>query len=113
MAANGMSLVETLLPSVVRAAPQRTGGSIFGLTLIKLRFGFLEQELAQAAGSADSLVGDMKLKVVYKGVTYESLSDEKFIKVAGKTLPTLPQLHDEYDAGQATLESDNLPLFDE
>ena len=112
MEANRTSLVETLLPSVVSNPPthwRKHGSNPDKATLRAL----LEQELARVAGSADSLVGDMKLKVVYKGVTCESLSDEKFIKVVRKALPTLPQLHDEYDAAQAASESEQLPLFGE
>jgi len=43
----------------------------------------------------------MKVKAVFKGVTYESLSDPDFIRIAHEAIPSLDFLHDEYDAAKA------------
>jgi hypothetical protein len=46
----------------------------------------------------------MKVTVIFKDVTYESLSDPRFIEVAREALPGLQGLHEEYLAakGRAT-----------
>jgi hypothetical protein len=41
-----------------------------------------------------------KVTVIFKDVTYESLSDRKFIEVARKALPNLNMLHEEYLAAE-------------
>jgi hypothetical protein len=41
----------------------------------------LDREITDAFGSVDDLIANMKLKVVYKGVTYESLSDPEFQRI--------------------------------
>ena len=43
----------------------------------------------------------MKVNLIFKGVTYESLSDPEFIEVAGKNIPHLKFLYDEFDAARA------------
>ena len=47
---------------------------------------------------AEKLVGKMEVKVLYKAVTYESLSDPKFIDVAKKAFSTLENLLEEWEA---------------
>lgn len=56
----------------------------------------LNRDLARAIGSVEGLVGDMRVTVAYKDVTFESLSDETFLCAARKVFPTLPQLHAEF-----------------
>ena len=58
----------------------------------------LNRDLERAIGSVEGLVGEMRVTVVYKDVTYESLSDEKFLEAARKVFPDLPQLHAEFMA---------------
>ncbi len=111
MERNRETLVEVLFRSVLNNPPARWrkyfGSTPDPETIRRL----LENEIAKAAGSPERLIGDMKLKVVFKGVTYELLSDEKFMDAARKALPGLPELHSEYDAARA---QDREPsLFDE
>jgi hypothetical protein len=47
----------------------------------------LRSELSEAFGSAKDLFDEMKVKTVFKGVTYESLSDPEFIRVAREAIP--------------------------
>ena len=42
-----------------------------------------------------------KWKAIFKGVTYESLNDPEFIRIASEEIPSLELLHDEYDAAKA------------
>ena len=43
----------------------------------------------------------MNVKAIFKGVTYESLSDPEFMRIAGQAIPLLDTLHDEFDAAKA------------
>jgi len=61
----------------------------------------LDAELERTFGSAESLEQDMEVRLVFKGVTYESLCDQAFIATARKAIPTLDTLHAEYDAAKA------------
>jgi hypothetical protein len=97
---NRETLVEALLPSVVSSPPARWrkyGTNLDSDTIRQI----LEKELAEITGTPERLIGNMKLKVVFKGVTYELLYDEKFMEVAKKALPGLPEFHTEYDAAKA------------
>ncbi|NLS97580.1 MAG: hypothetical protein GXX96_36030 [Planctomycetaceae bacterium] len=98
---NRETLVGALLPSILSSPPARWrkhyGANPDRETLQRL----LENEIIQTSGTPERLVGEMKLKVVFKGVTYESLSDKKFMEIARKALPGLPELHTEYDAAKA------------
>jgi hypothetical protein len=64
----------------------------------------LQREITAAFGSAENVFRDMKVNVVFKGVTYESLSDPKFIQVALKQIPSLDDFHEEFDAARARTE---------
>jgi hypothetical protein len=57
----------------------------------------LDAELRKAFGTAEHHVGEMKVKCVFKGVTYELLSDADFLRAASN-LPSFPKLHREFDA---------------
>jgi hypothetical protein len=61
----------------------------------------LAEELEKAFGKVDALVGAMEVKVLFKGVTYEMLSDPHFLAVAGEKLPSLADLHREFSAVEA------------
>lgn len=60
----------------------------------------LTQEITEAFGQADEVINAMRLKVVFKNVAYESLTDPKFIEVARKAMPGVDFLHEEYDAAR-------------
>lgn len=61
----------------------------------------LSEELEKAFGKVDALVGAMEVKVLFKGVTYEMLSDRHFLAVASEKLPSLANLHREFSAVEA------------
>ncbi|MGV8075576.1 MAG: hypothetical protein AB2L11_13600 [Syntrophobacteraceae bacterium] len=60
----------------------------------------LDEDIQKAFGSADNLVTDMKVKLVFKEVAYESLIDKKFLETARKAMHGIKFLHEEYDAAQ-------------
>jgi len=95
------ALCKALLPGVRNAPPKRWrkyGTPPFSEELARR---LLDEDLKKAFPPAESLIDGMKVKLVFKGVTYESLHDEEFVKLAKKHLPGLPELHDEFDAAQA------------
>lgn len=64
----------------------------------------LRSELTKAFGSAEDLFSEMKVNVVFKGVTFESLNDPEFISAVEKIIPsTLEPLHEEFDAAAARM----------
>ena len=61
----------------------------------------LRGELTDAFGHSDDVFQDMSVKAIFKGVTYESLSDPEFMRIARQEIPLLDTLHDEFDAAKA------------
>jgi hypothetical protein len=61
----------------------------------------LRSELTDAFGHSDDVFQGMNVKAIFKGVTYESLSDPEFMRIAGQAIPLLDTLHDEFDAAKA------------
>ncbi len=43
----------------------------------------------------------MDVKAIFKGVTYESLSDPEFMRIAGQKISSLDRLQEEFDAAKA------------
>jgi hypothetical protein len=97
-------VVSTLLPSVIKSPPKRWRWSLGNTSNEGAIRGLLDAELARAFGSADDVFQDMKVSLIFKGVTYECLSDPEFIEVASKNIPYLKFLHDEFDAAKAQAE---------
>lgn len=96
---NKRSLLEALLPELLKNPPQRWGDlGLFAEERIKVR---LEDELNKKFRSAKDLMGKMKVSVIFKGVTYESLNDSEFIDCVRKKIPALKDLHTEVDAVKA------------
>jgi len=48
----------------------------------------------------------MSVKAIFKGVTYESLSDPEFMRIARQEIPLLDTLHDEFDAAKVEPQKD-------
>jgi len=97
-------LVSALLPSVAANPPQRWIRKFLGPKPWKEREveSLLRSELKKAFGSAKDVMQEMKLKVVFKGVTYESLVDPEFVRLVEQAFPNLRTPFEEYDAAKAT-----------
>lgn len=101
MDANRATLVKALLPAVCANPPERWTRFI-GPKPSKLAVkDHLLAELNKCFGTAKGLIKDMKANVIFKDVTYESLSDPSFIEIARKAIPSLKALHEEYAAAKA------------
>jgi len=98
-----MRLYSGLLPAVLANPPKRWVKAFppeLREEIVKKR---LDEELTRAFGKVDTLVGAMEVKVLFKGVTYELLSDPHFLSVANEKLPA-ESLHQEFSAIQAQVE---------
>ncbi len=98
---NRTALLNALLPAVSKAPPKRwmkyTGPNPTPTMVQEL----LGQELGYIFGTAEKLLGEIKVSVIFKGVTYELLNDKDFITTAEARLPGLRFFHEEYDAAKA------------
>lgn len=96
---NAESLTKALLPSVAKSPPAewlRFLGPTPSRTEIKEA---LHRTLVESFGPPEALLSAMKVNVVFKGVTYETLSDKDFIAMASKAFPKV-MLHEEFDAAK-------------
>lgn len=61
----------------------------------------LSDELARAFGAPADHFQKMSYSVIFKGITYELLSDKHFVETARKHIKSAVRLHVEYDAAKA------------
>jgi hypothetical protein len=98
---NAEALVNALLPAV-KHNPPKEYTKIYGLNIPEKQLkSFLIEDVRAAFGKSEDLIQDMKVKLVFKDVTYESLIDKKFLDVARAAMPGVTFLHEEYDAAKA------------
>jgi hypothetical protein len=100
MNANRQRLAAALLPAVAKNPPSRWTKFIGPKPSEAEIRACLDRDLVRSFRSAQDLIKEMKVTVIFKDVTYESLSDRKFIEVARKALPNLNMLHEEYLAAE-------------
>jgi hypothetical protein len=95
---NQRVLAAALMPSVEINPPTRwkkfLGPSPTNAAISRM----LGSDIRRAFGSVDGLISQMKVNKLFKGVTYELLCDEEFHRVALEAIPSLAELHDEYQA---------------
>jgi hypothetical protein len=99
--ANREVLTAALLPSVFQDPPTRWKRFIGQNPTHEDIEHMLRLELKEAFGQSDDVFEDMSVKALFKGVTYELLSDTKFMRIASQKIPKLETLHDEFDAAKA------------
>jgi hypothetical protein len=94
-------LVRALLPGVQRNPPSEWRFSDGRKPDKETCRMFIEEELAQAFGSAERLLSGMTVKLQFKGVTYEMLTDPEFLAAAAKAGVGMEKLHEEFQAAKA------------
>jgi hypothetical protein len=99
--ANRELLTSALLPSVAKNPPARWKRFLGEHPRDQEVEHMLRSELTDAFGHSDDVFQSMNVKAIFKGVTYESLSDPEFMRIAGQAIPLLDTLHDEFDAAKA------------
>jgi hypothetical protein len=98
---NCADVILRLLPAVRLKMPERwraTLGNNPSDELIRRR---LEQELKSAYRNADSYLGKIEIRLIYKDITIEMLRDEEFAKAAEKARLYLAEMYEEYQAARA------------
>jgi hypothetical protein len=94
-------LIAALLPSVAENPPPRWTRFLGDNPRNREIEEMLRSELTTAFGNSDGVFQNMHVKAIFKGVTYESLSDPEFMRVASRAIPLLDSLHDEFVAAKA------------
>jgi hypothetical protein len=102
-------LVRALLPGVQRNPPNEWRFSDGRKPDKETCRMFIEQELAQAFGSAERLLSRMTVKLQFKGVTYEMLTAPEFLAATAKAGVGMEKLHEEFQAAKAVAPQ---PLLD-
>jgi hypothetical protein len=97
-------LVDDLFPSVKENMPERWLGDIGPNPSDDNLKKQLNMEIKNAFGNVNKLVKPMKVEVVFKGVTYESLQNQEFIEAAKKAFPNKDVFHEEYDTAKQKTE---------
>ncbi len=99
-------LTAALLPSVLQNPPTRWNKFIGQNPRHQDIEDMLRIELKDAFGKSDDVFEDMSVKAIFKGVTYELLSDAEFMRIASQKIPKLETLHDEFEAAKAEKQTD-------
>lgn len=94
-------LTSALLPSVAKNPPARWTRFLGEHPRDQNVEQMLRSELTDVFGYSDDVFQDMSVKAVFKGVTYESLSDPEFMRIARDAIPLLDTLHEEFDVAKA------------
>lgn len=93
-----MGALETaLLPAVMEHPPARWGCGLFRPDPAQR----LKEELMDLAGTARDMLGEARVELRYKGVTYETLNDPEFVAAVRRAMPDLTALHHERAAAPA------------
>jgi hypothetical protein len=98
---NREALTSVLLASVAKTPPDRWTRFLGEHPPDQEIERMLRSELTAAFGNSDGVFQDMNVKAIFKGVTYESLSDPEFMRIASHAIPLLDTLHDEFEAAKA------------
>lgn len=96
---NRISLVETLAPAVIAKTPKRWNKHLSPDPTDAEIIEMLDAELAGLFGSAEENLKKIEVSLIFKGVTYETLNDQEFVKIVKKKMPIL-KLYEEYDAAK-------------
>lgn len=96
---NVTGLVEALLPSVEKNPPRRWTATLGPSPTSKACRQQLTTDLLRIFGRADDLASEMKVSLIFKGVTYQTLTKPDFIDLAAEQFPNL-RLMDEYNAAR-------------
>jgi len=99
--ANKKVLTAALLPTVTNSPPGRWKRFLGDECGPEAIFRVLDRELTDAFGRSEDLFAEMKVKAVFKGVTYELLTDPEFMRVVARQMPLVEELHEEFEVAKA------------
>ena len=110
IASSRNKLVEGLTPALKKKPPQDLIDQVTGKVTVEHVTLYLTKRLEEVFPSAESVVGDMKLECVRKGVTYETLASGDFQKKVRDAFP-----YEDWDkpfAEFTAAKAEQLPLSD-
>lgn len=96
---NRVALVNALAPAVIAQTPDRWKKFLPSTHSEDDIRQVLDCELADHFGTAETNLKKMDVSLIFKGITYETLNDQDFIKIAKKKIPLL-ELYQEYEAAK-------------
>ena len=99
MQSNAERLAKALFPSVKEHRPARWTRVMGQNATDDALKEQLLHDIRAAFGDVEKLMQAMTVQKVFKGVTYETLTNPEFLELAQKEFPSL-RLHDEYDAAR-------------
>ncbi len=99
--ANREVLTAAILPSVLQNPPVRWTKYLGEHPRGQAVEDMLRRELKDAFGQSEDVFEDMNVKTIFKGITYELLSDPEFMRIASKEIRSIGALHDEFDVAKA------------
>lgn len=106
---NVAKLVEALLPRATQMQPKRWKRFVGESPSVDQCRIQLEQDIRGAFGSAEDLIREMKVSLLFKGVTYQTLKDPDFRGLVQQKIPGLELMH-EYDAARGEETGDGSEL---
>lgn len=95
------TLTTALLPAVKARPPERSIRFIGSNPDEKALESWLAADLDRSFGTADKYIKKMEVSLTFKGVTYESLRNDEFIKTARKHLYSVQELYEVFDTAKA------------
>lgn len=96
---NAKRLSKALLPAVAKSPPEQWTSVLGPKPDQKAISEQLQQTLLKSFGEPEALLREMKINLVFKGVTYGTLNTEEFVKTAAAAFPSI-KLMEEYDASR-------------
>ncbi|MGA3209335.1 MAG: hypothetical protein ABSE05_16125 [Syntrophales bacterium] len=96
---NRQVLVKALTPAIKANTPNRWKKFLPEQPNEKQLREILDNELARIFGSAELNLKKIEVTVIYKGITYETLSNPDFIELVNRKIP-LQNLFEEYEAAK-------------
>lgn len=91
-------VISALLPGVCANIPKRWQRGMRSNATPQEVERALRTELECAFGSVEDILSNMNVSVLFKGVTYESLTDADFLSTTQRLIPSLASIHEEFDA---------------
>jgi uncharacterized FlaG/YvyC family protein len=96
---NRVALVNALAPAVIAQTPERWKKFLHSKSSKDDIRQVLDCELADHFGTAEANLKKIDVSLIFKGITYETLNDPDFMKIAKKKIPLL-ELYQEYEAAK-------------
>ena len=94
-------IIDTLMGNLLIHPPQQyakfQGGSIPEKELLELVTAEIDRAFEKALGE----IQEMKVSLMFKNVTYESLHNLHFLETAKNAMPGVQYLHEEYEAARS------------